>query len=162
MATDGELAFVESGIGSDLDTMVVYNILRTNSRLAPLVDEDLRRRDLRGTQLNVLLVLREAGDAGLRMSEIGRKLVVTRSNVTGLVDRLERGGLVRRTPHSDRRATVVRLTDEGRRLVERIGPAHGKALAGLTGGLAPADKKTLIRLLTKLRRALRRGRREGR
>jgi len=153
--TDDELGYLQGGIGEDLDTVLVFNLLRTHSRLTPFIDADLRRERLTSTQLNALLVLRRAGPPGLLMGEIGQRLVVTKSNVTGLVDRLERQGLVARSDHRDRRATVVQLTDAGAELLERAGPRHAKLLAELTGCFTDEEKRTLIRLLSKLRRELR-------
>lgn len=160
MQKDDGLSHVRSVMGSDLDTMLVYSLLRTHSRLAPFVDAQLRERNLTATQFNALLVLRAAGDEGLLMSEVGRRLVVTKSNVTGLVDRLERQGLVARAAHADRRATVVRLTAAGAELLAQTTPGHAERLAELAGCLTDKEKATLIQLHTKLRRELRRRLRE--
>jgi MarR family 2-MHQ and catechol resistance regulon transcriptional repressor len=158
---DDDLAYVKAGIGADLDTVLVFNLLRTHSYLNPFLDAGLRQDHLTSSQLNALLVLRTAGADGLLMGEIGQKLVVTKSNVTGLVDRLERQGLVVRAEHHDRRATMVRLTQAGAELLERTAPRHAELLAELAGCLTGEEKQTLIRILTKLRRELRlRGRRE--
>jgi MarR family 2-MHQ and catechol resistance regulon transcriptional repressor len=160
---DEDVARVASdAMGADLNAVLVFNLLRTHSYLSPFLNADLRRRRLTAAQFNTLLVLRAAGRDGLRMGEIGERLVVTKSNVTGLVDRLERDGLVRRGEQADRRATVVRLTDAGARLLDRAIPSHVELLSELTGCLAPREKKQLVRLLTKLRRELRRRRKEGR
>ena len=157
---DDDLAFVHATMGSNLDTMLVFNILRTHSYLAPFVDADLRRQQLTAAQLNALLVLRKAADAGLLMSDIGQKLVVTKSNVTGLVDRLEAQGLVLRLEHPDRRATLIRITPAGRQLVDQAAPHHARLLAELASCLTAPEKKTLVALLTKLRAELRRRREE--
>lgn len=154
--TDADLGFVATGMGSALETMLVFNLLRTHSYLGPFIDSDLRRQQVTAAQFNALLVLRDAGAGGLRMGEIGRRLVVTKSNVTGLVDRLEQQGLARRTARPDRRATCVSITDAGVALLDGIIPQHTQWLAELTRGLTPAEKRTLIGLLTKLRRLLRR------
>lgn len=150
-----ELADLPAGEQLNLDAVLVFNVVRTHSRLAPLIDADLRQRRLTASQFNTLLVLRMAGEAGLRMSEIGERLVVTRSNVTRLVDGLERQGLVARGEHADRRATVVRLTSAGAKLVARTLPGHRRRLAELTDCLSRTEKQTLVRLLSKLRRELR-------
>jgi MarR family 2-MHQ and catechol resistance regulon transcriptional repressor len=152
---DDDLAYVRAGVGDDLDTMLVHNLLRTHSYLSPFIDAGLRRQNLTSAQLNVLLALRSAGPDGLLMGQIGERLVVTRSNVTGLVDRLERQGLVARTAHRDRRATIVRLTAAGEALLERTAPRHAEVLAELTDCFSSEEKQTLIRLLSKLRRELR-------
>jgi len=154
--TDDDLDYVQNGLGDDLDTMLVYNLLRTHSHLAPFLDADLRERDLSGAQFNALLLLRKAGRDGLLMNEIGQKLVVTKSNITGLVDRLERQGLVERAEHSDRRATIVRITRAGQLMLDRTGPRHTALLTELTNCLSDREKKTLVRLLSTLRRELRR------
>ena len=156
---DDDLAYVQAVMGADLDTVLVFNLLRTHSFLSPFIDGDLRREHLTSAQFNALLVLRAAGAAGLLMGQIGQRLVVTKSNVTGLVDRLERNGLVVRSDHHDRRATVVRLTDVGEAVLGRTGPRHAAVLGELTGRLSEGEKQTLVRLLTKLRRELRRLRR---
>ena len=154
-----ELARVQNGVGADLDAVLVFNLLRTQSHLGPLIDAEMRHENLTAAQFNALLVIRSAGAEGLFMGEIGERLVVTKSNVTGLVDRLERQGLVARDGHRDRRATVVRLTDAGAELLERALPRHRELLTELTGCLTGKEKQTLIRLLTKLRPELRRLRR---
>lgn len=161
MLTDGpeagtELPAREGWIeDTDLDAILVYNLAHTLNYLEPHIDNGLRQSRLTGAQLNTLLVLRTAGEGGLPMSEIGRRLVVTKANVTGLVDRLERQGLVWRDTHEDRRVTVVRLTAAAEALLTEVIPAHRRLLSELTDGLSTDEKAQLVRLLTKLRRALR-------
>ncbi|NQT52410.1 MarR family transcriptional regulator [bacterium] len=158
--TGDDLAYVRAGISADLDTVLIFNLLRTQSYLAPFIDADLREQNLTGAQFNALLVLRAAGAEGLLMGEIGERLVVTKSNVTGLVDRLERQGLVARGQHTDRRATLVRLTAAGEQLLDRTAPRMARLHAKLTEGFNASEKHTLIKLLTKLRRTLRQRRKE--
>src|SRR5512138_3584337 len=130
---EDDLAYVRAGgLGEDLDTMLVYNLLRTHSYLAPFMDAHLRGSRLTAAQLNAMLVLRPAGDQGLPMGEIGRRLVVTKSNVTGLVDRLEAQRLVTRTSgRGDRRSIRVRLTAAGAGLLDEVVPGHAELLAEL-------------------------------
>ena len=152
---DDDLTFVQDAMGTELDTVLVFSLLRTHSYLGPFIDADLRRQNLTSAQLNTLLVLRAAGPEGLLMGEIGRRLVVTKANVTGLIDRLERQGMVVRAENADRRATVVHLTEAGAGLLDRTMPRHAEWLADLTGCLTVEEKLTLVRLLDKLRRELR-------
>ncbi len=159
---DGELAdVVAEPMSTDVNAVLVFNVLRTHSYLSPFLDADLRRRRLTAAQFNTLLVLRAAWPDGLRMGEIGERLVVTKSNVTGLVDRLEKKGLVERGNQADRRATAVRLTEDGAGLLDRTIPKHIELLSELTDCLTTEEKRQLIRLLTKLRRRLRLRRRKG-
>lgn len=91
------------------------------------------------------------------MSGISEELGVTRRNVTALVDALEEEGLVRRQPHpTDRRATVIELTEEGERTAGAMYDEHREAVAELFAELSEEDRRDLIRVLGLLRDALRR------
>ena len=90
------------------------------------------------------------------MSGISDELGVTRRNITALVDALEEEGFVRRRPHpTDRRATVIGLTDEGGRTMDTLYDEHRKSVAELFAGLTPEDRAELVRLLGLLREGLR-------
>jgi len=84
--------------------------------------------DLSPSQFNVLNLLYGIPE-GLSQTDVGRQLIVHRSNVTGLVDRLEKRGLVRRRELAgDRRVYQVVLTAEGSRVMEEVLPLyHRKA-----------------------------------
>ena len=76
--------------------------------------------DLTMVQYNVLRILRGAGAEGLWAGELAERLITRSPDVTRIVDRLEKRGLVRRAADpADRRAVRVHITDEGR---ERIAP----------------------------------------
>ena len=78
------------------------------------------RWDLGPSQFNVLNLLLENPD-GLTQTELSRQLIMHRSNITGLVDRLEKRGLVRRQEvAADRRAYQVVLTQAGAELLREI------------------------------------------
>jgi DNA-binding MarR family transcriptional regulator len=137
-----------------LDALVVLNILRSASQLSPFLDRDLRESDLTSAQLNALLLLNSAASQSLTLTDISRQLLVTKPNVTGLIDRLERKGLVAREGADDRRVTLVRLTEAGHLLLSRIMPERERILAELTQGLSTADKEHLVQLMVNLRRGL--------
>ena len=91
------------------------------------------------------------------MSSISDELGVTRRNVTALVDALEEEDLVRRKPHpTDRRATVIEMTDRGERTMDRAYDEHRIAVAGLFEGLDEEERRELTRTLGVLRETLRR------
>ena len=82
------------------------------------------RWDLGPSQFNVLNLLLENPD-GLTQTELSRQLIMHRSNITGLVDRLEKRGLVRRQEvAADRRAYQVVLTQAGAELLREILPRY--------------------------------------
>ncbi|MDZ7265943.1 MAG: MarR family transcriptional regulator [candidate division KSB1 bacterium] len=109
--------------------------------------------DLTPPQFAVLEVLAHLGP--LKMCEIAGKLLMSGANVTGVVDRLEEKGLVKRvTASDDRRMFRIHLTEAGGRLIAEIFPRHAAAIERLTSALTPHEKDTLIRLLKKLGKSL--------
>src|SRR5882724_10136875 len=86
------------------------------------------------------------------VNEIGKKVLLTSGSITVAVDRLETKGLVERRAHgTDRRARVVHLTKDGRKLITRIYAEHAADMERLaSASLTRAERKTLIRLLKKI------------
>jgi len=79
------------------------------------------------------------------MSELGERLGVTARNVTVLVDGLERDGFAQRVPHpSDRRATLVELTQKGRRIVDSRYAAHHERAVALFEQMPEDDRTALL------------------
>jgi DNA-binding MarR family transcriptional regulator len=118
------------------------------------VKSRLRDRGLTYARMRLLGALHCGGPQ--IMSSISEELGVTRRNVTALVDALEDERLVRRLPHpTDRRATVIELTDEGAKTTHAMYDAHREAVSELFAGLSEQDQRELIRLLDTLRDTLR-------
>jgi DNA-binding MarR family transcriptional regulator len=103
-----------------------------------------------GAQYNVLNILMMNPD-GLSQRELGDLLVVDRSNVTGLLDRLEKAGLVRRDDHpADRRVYRVMITSSGRTCWEKIHPIYLEAVAKVTRGLTAKQMRETREVLLQL------------
>ena len=113
------------------------------------------RFGISGAQWGVLRNLHRAeqeGLAGFRLTDLSERLLVRPPSVTGVVDRLERVGLVQRdSVSSDLRAKRVSLTPQGRALVERVLAGHANQIAYVMGGLSAREQADLGRLLYKLR-----------
>lgn len=102
----------------------LLQLLRTSETIWNASRLFFGRWDLSASQFNVLNVLRDHA-AGLTQIELSRELITHRSNVTGLVDRLEERGLVaRKAVPGDRRAYSVQLTKAGAQLVAEILPEY--------------------------------------
>jgi DNA-binding MarR family transcriptional regulator len=102
------------------------------------------RWGLSPSQFNVLNLLR-LNPAGLSQTDLSRQLIMHRSNVTGLVDRLEQRGLVaRREVEADRRAYSVVLTTAGTKLLGDILPEYYEDAAQVWGHLSARRAATLI------------------
>lgn len=89
---------------------------------------------------------------GQTLAGLSRALLVTAGNVTGLVDRAERDGVVERRPDpEDRRASRVWLTDRGRTLIKSVLPIHDRTVHELIAGLPREDRRELREVLGSLR-----------
>lgn len=92
---------------------------------------------------------------GQTLAGLSRQMLVTAGNLTGLVDRAERDGVVKRVSDTaDRRLVRVYLTPKGQRLAREVIPAHSARVAKLTSGLDVAERRELRRLLGRLRDSL--------
>jgi DNA-binding MarR family transcriptional regulator len=92
---------------------------------------------------------------GLTMSELSRRLMVTNGNLTGLVDRLAREGLVARTVSPpDRRTQMISLTAAGKHALDAMTPDHATWVRDMFSGLTDADRRQLYALLGKLKRSV--------
>jgi DNA-binding MarR family transcriptional regulator len=93
---------------------------------------------------------------GQPLASLSRNMLVTAGNLTGLVDRAARDGLVvKRSDARDRRVSRVYLTRKGRTLVQQMIPRHARAVHRTLSPLAPQEQGELRRLLGKLRAGLR-------
>src|SRR5438093_309209 len=108
------------------------------------------RWDLSPSQFNVVNLLYDQR-AGCTQIELSRSLIMHRSNVTGLVDRLEARGLVRRRDSAhDRRAYRVVLTTAGRKLLQQILPRYYSAAEQVWGALPVARTRQLVSELSRV------------
>lgn len=99
-----------------------------------------------------LMAQLERAPHGLQMGELSRRMLVTGGNVTGIVDQLERSGLLVRTEHpADRRAYLVKLTKEGRRLFGQMAAEHETWIVKLFSGIPKREQRALTESLTRLR-----------
>jgi MarR family 2-MHQ and catechol resistance regulon transcriptional repressor len=103
-----------------------------------------------GSDFAVLEALLHKGP--LPVNEIGKKVLLTSGSITVAVDRLETKGLVARRAHgTDRRAKIVHLTKEGRKLITRAYAEHATDMEQLaSASLTTTERATLIRLLKKI------------
>lgn len=109
---------------------------------------------------DALWALERADNGRRRMHEMADMVVLSRSNLTRLVDRLEKAGLVRRVrSQDDGRGAYAEITAEGRKLQRRIWPVYAAAIDELFAAhLTGAEAQTMDRALRKTIAAVRRGR----
>jgi DNA-binding MarR family transcriptional regulator len=126
---------------------IVY--LSTESRR--ITKELARRADLTGPQLTVLKMLEGVGD--LSLSDLSERIRAQNSTVTGIIDRMEREGLVVRARSTeDRRVIKIRLTERGAKIAGDIAVEPMEIFRSALDSLTPAEMRDLLRILTKIAR----------
>lgn len=116
--------------------------------------ETLARRSIDSTGLclsdfGILEALLHQGP--LPVNVLGRKVLLTSGSVTTAVQRLERAGLVRRSPSpSDRRTRLVHLTPESTEIIRKAFEAHSRDMEQAFSVLSPEERKSLANLLRRL------------
>ncbi len=113
-------------------------------------EKSILKLEMCGSDFAVLEALLHKGP--LPVNEIGKKVQLTSGSITVAVDRLETRGFVERRAHdTDRRARIVHLTKEGRKLITRAYADHAADMERLSSdSLTTAERATLIRLLKKI------------
>ena len=132
------------GADARLRYQALLQLLRTADTVWNASRSFFQRWDLGPSQFNVLNLLGDQPE-GLTQTGLSRRLLMHRSNVTGLVDRLEARRLVeRRDTPDDRRAYRVVLTDAGRQLVHDILPDFYQAAEEVWGQLPATRAQQLV------------------
>jgi DNA-binding MarR family transcriptional regulator len=138
----------------DLDIPSVeacLTFLQATADVQGALEAHFSRYGLSMGKFTLLMQLYQAGDTGLTPSDCATRAGVTRATITGLLDGLERDGLLMRQSHlGDRRMLSVHLTTKGQQLLANMLPDHFCRTTGLMTHLSNAEKKTLIKLLQKL------------
>jgi len=135
-----------------LEEEVILNLARTAEYVGARVAQVLKGVELTPTQYNALRILRGAGEEGLTCGEISERMVTKDSDITRLLDRLEKRGLIRRErPETNRRVVLTRITDDGLSLLSEL---DGPMLEGhrrLAGHLGEKQLRALNKLLETVR-----------
>ena len=139
-------AFRDRGQEALLDLLVTTDQLRRASAtlLAPW--------DVTPQQYNVLRILRGAGPDGLPTLEIAERMLEKTPGITGLIDRIEKRGWVKRVRStSDRRMVVCTATPAALRMLDEIQPVIDDFELKVTATLSDTEQAHLVRLLDRLR-----------
>ena len=114
------------------------------------IGKDFKEKGLTSAQFSVLDVLYSKGE--MTISSLIEKVLSTSGNMTVILKNMERNGWLRRKISTiDRRAYVVGLTEEGKKLFEDILPVHIQEIENVYSVLTDEEKKELIRILKKFK-----------
>ena len=140
-----------------LQEQVVINLMRTTRTVEESWVQHLRRTEgISQSQYNILRILRGARPSAVKISEIADRMITRDPDVTRLVDRLIKRGLVhRKRDEADRRVVLVEITGAGLALLERLDAPAGEYTEGAMAGLNSQQLKTLDTLLNEVRAGIR-------
>ena len=135
----------------------LLSIYYSAARVRKKAGEFFRRHGLTDVQFNVLSLLRhQSGEiGGLTQVELSKMMLVNRANITTLIDRMEKGGLVERKPvPDDRRYNIVRLTPHGQEMYAQVSGIYKRKIGEIMHVLDSSELESLKTILEKLRRNL--------
>ena len=140
---------------STLEQEAYLSLLRTADALARGAEEVIKPFGLSGTQYNILRILRGAGAQGLCCHEAAERMLTHDPDITRLLDRLERRGLiVRARASSDRRIITAQITPVGLRILAKLDKPIEECHRRQFGHLGPRRLAQLIELLNSARSRL--------
>ncbi|QRK04294.1 MarR family transcriptional regulator [Archangium violaceum] len=136
--------------GSDVSAVeTCLALLRVSGDVEAAYGTHFARHGLSQARFIVLMTLQREEE--LRPAELAERTGVTRATVTGLLDGLEKEGLILRRAHAeDGRMSLVRLSAKGRQRLEGILLDHYRRTAALMAGLSTEERQHLTRLLAKV------------
>jgi len=137
---------------SSLHAEAFLNLVRTSALLQHALHLKLKPYGVTETQYNSLRILRGAGSSGLTCAEIAERLVSQDPDITRLVARLQRQGLVRRQRgEKDRRVVLTKITAAGLDRLKQADPVVDRTVNALLSHLSSSDLRTMIDLLERAR-----------
>ncbi len=134
----------------DIEHSIGFLLSKGYQRAWAIMREEIEPYDLTPPQFAILSFLWQQN--GLTQVELSEKGQIDRSTVGGLIDRLERNGLLERRQHpQDRRAYKIHLTEQGKNMESILSACAERALARFTAGLNSDECRELRRMLEILR-----------
>jgi len=134
---------------------VILNLLLVGDELQTHTAGRFARYGLSISAFNVLTILSRRKKEGCFPHELSELLLVTRANITGVIETLvKQGFVVRRLNESDRRKCRLQITPAGQNLLDRILPDHFKELKRVVCSLSSSEKKSFNHLMEKIRSGL--------
>ena len=136
--------------GDHLAQTALDLLIQAEASVRRRLSSDLEREGLSGSGFAVLMVLSSVGGE-LELRRLRERLRTSKANATEVVTTLETRGMVQRfrLPH-DRRAASVRMTTQGRELIDRLFPEHTQRVSDAFAVLDEAEKRQLAELCRKL------------
>ena len=148
--------FGPSYAGFEFATAESYmNLMLTYDLLHQCTARYMAEFGLSKSTFSILMILRHGPPEGMQLHDLGELLLVSRANVTGLIDHLEEKGYVTRVvDDQDRRARYAQVTAKAEALLDEFMPVHNHNMARLMEQLSSDEKSQLTGLLAKVRKSI--------
>ena len=136
---------------------IVYSIGRLYIFLNQYFTEIYKEFGLNPAQFNLLMLIKHfGGEKGVSQIELGDKLFVSAANITKLIDRLEKKGIARRfSSKKDRRVNLIKITEKGSKLLDKVWKKHVQALNNILEGFSEVEKKEFNEFLERFKEEMR-------
>lgn len=152
-----EVRKIQESEGKDryLSKMALFELINFHNALEDAFSLHFAQYGLSWPKFNALIHLYMAGEEGLIQTELSKKLVVSRANISSLIERLEKEDLVLRTTDpSDKRVLRVRLTKRAVAHIKSFLPIHNQYIQQVMSTINQEEKEVLISLLKKITQGL--------
>lgn len=129
---------------------IIYRLVILYTLVFDKIANFLARHRLTPAKMNVLMIVKhQGGHNGISQVDLSQRLMVTTSNMTRVLAKLHRDGLItRENTKDDKRFKMIRITPKGSKLLDNIWHSYIKKLIELTQGLEEEKKKELSGLLS--------------
>lgn len=134
---------VEEGKGKYYEE-AIYSLALIHNIITDKTSTYLENFDLTLGKFNILMVIKhQGGEKGIPQVEVSKRLIVTPSNMTKLIDKLEKDGFVTRSAlEGDRRVNIMKITAKGSKLLDDIWPGYNKILQDIMVVMDQSNQKT--------------------
>ena len=145
MKKDLDLYFEKQNDSSKL----IYTIGLLWGQISNKLDSLLSKYNLNIAKFNILMIIKHIGSKdGIQQNEISQRLLVTPSNITKLLDRLEKDKMISRNPkENDRRVKLIKISVTASSLLDEIWPYYSAEVIKITEKLAENDKQDIEKIL---------------
>jgi MarR family 2-MHQ and catechol resistance regulon transcriptional repressor len=134
---------------------LLFNLIYTYDVIESRLARQMGGHGLSLSAFNVLMILSRSGCEGCALYELSKLLVVSRANITGLVDSLVEKRLVERVVDpADRRVRIARITKNGERLLEDVLPGYYQMVREMLRGVSKEENRVLNNLLMRARKSV--------
>jgi DNA-binding MarR family transcriptional regulator len=129
----------------------IYGVACTYAFLEKIIANHLRPYNLTPAKFNAMMIIKHMGkDKGISQVDIGRRLIVTASNMTRLLDKLEKEALIERLSLAgDRRVNLIKISKKGSDLLDRAWPEYYKKIQELAKLLSQDELRKVTYILDK-------------